>query len=643
MATRLQATATFMFAFLVGISGNRIATGSELDPWAASSSACSQQESRKGQNRGGLTVSELRRKNAERDHLDAMLVSIRNDANPQEEPGSAGSGANSAPQDEEKEQALRDLAPEKVTHFIDVDSLKGFEGRWYRNPWALLNPPIYEINEPGDEFWDPYRQNVLKGDFPLDDDDFFFRFTLTEKITVEGRNLPTARGITGPGANNASFFGNGNQLFMTAKTAITFDFFQGQEAFKPVDWRIRITPVLDFTSLNINELGGVNPNVKDGKNRLTGDIALQEALIEIHLFTWNDRYDFMSSEFGIFAFRSDFRGFVFDDINAGARIFGNADDNKWQYNVVFFDMLEKDTNSELNSLDDRDQQVLIANLYRQDFLLKGYNAMISFHWNHDQRSVHFNVNDFLTRPQPVGIARQKQVDAFYFGWAGEGHFGRFNVTHAFYQVFGKEENNAFSGADTDINAQFAALEVSYDFDWLRLRVYGMYASGDDNPRDGKAEAFDAIVDAPNFAGGEFSYFNRQEVRLLGVGLTPRFSFLPDLTASKFEGQSNFVNPGLFLFGAAVDAELTPTWRAQLGFNYLRFAQTETLETYLQLESVENEIGWEVFFGSTYRPLLTNNIIITAGASALFPGDGMQKLYQQNKVLYSVFLDVTITY
>ncbi len=555
----------------------------------------------------------------------------------EEEPAPEGleTRSNEERAQDELEAGIQEV--EALPHFAEMPS------RWYRDPWALMPGPPYEINEPGDRFGDPYRQNVLKGDFPIIGDDIFLRLTLTEKVTTEFRNVPTPAGITAPAPNSPSFFGDGDQFFITAKTALSIDLFKGQEAFKPVDWRVRITPVFDVSYLDVNELGVVNANIKDGTDRTTGDIALQEALVEIHLFDLNDRFDFISSELGIFAFRSDFRGFIFDDIQGGVRIFGNADENKWQYNAVFFNMLEKDTNSELNRLDWRDQQVLILNLYRQDFLVKGYNAQVSFHWNHDQRSTSFNRNDFLVRPQPVGLAKEKEVDAYYLGFAGEGHFGRFNITHAFYHVFGTEENNAFAAQDTDINAQFFALELSYDIDWARIRVYGMYASGDDDALDGDAEGFDAIVDAPNFAGGEFSFWNRQEIRLLGIGLIPRLSFLPDLTSSKFEGQANFVNPGILLVGGAFDAEITPEWRAQIGVNYMRFAETDVLEVYLETEDIAQEIGWDIFFGTTYRPLLTNNIIINVGASVFIPGEGMEKLYQQSDTLYSFFLDVTITY
>ena len=53
---------------------------------------------------------------------------------------------------------------------------------------------------------------------------------------------------------------------------------------------------------------------------------------------------------------------MFDDVNLGVRLFGNLDSNRWQYNLAFFDMLDKDTNSGLNKFESR-QEVVIANLY----------------------------------------------------------------------------------------------------------------------------------------------------------------------------------------------------------------------------------------------------------------------------------------
>ncbi|PYJ84589.1 MAG: hypothetical protein DME70_10990, partial [Verrucomicrobia bacterium] len=85
--------------------------------------------------------------------------------------------------------------------------------------------------------------------------------------------------------------------------------------------------------------------------------ALQEAFGEIHIRDLTNNYDFLSSRFGIQPFVSDFRGFIFNDSNLGLRLFGNYDNNRWQYNVIAFDMREKDTYSDLNKFDARDQRV----------------------------------------------------------------------------------------------------------------------------------------------------------------------------------------------------------------------------------------------------------------------------------------------
>ena len=73
--------------------------------------------------------------------------------------------------------------------------------------------------------------------------------------------------------------------------------------------------------------------------------------------------------------------------------------------------------------------------------------------------------------------------------------------------------------------------------------------------------FDTIFDDPNFAGGEFSYWQRQSIKLFGVNLVQRVSLVPNLRSSKIQGQSNFVNPGLQLINFGMDMEVAPKLRA----------------------------------------------------------------------------------
>ena len=59
--------------------------------------------------------------------------------------------------------------------------------------------------------------------------------------------------------------------------------------------------------------------------------------------------------------------------------------------------------------------------------------------------------------------------------------------------------------------------MSRDFDWIRVRGTGLFQSGDNNPFDGKATGFDAILENPQFAGADTSYWIRQAVPLIGGG------------------------------------------------------------------------------------------------------------------------------
>ena len=90
------------------------------------------------------------------------------------------------------------------------------------------------------------------------------------------------------------------------------------------------------------------------------------------------------------------------------------------------------------------------------------------------------------------------------------------------------------------------------------------------PTARKARGFDTILDDPNFAGGDFSYWQRQPIKLLGVNLKQADSLVPDLRAAKAEGQANFVNPGLELVNFGMDFELTPKLRLVSNVNLLWF-------------------------------------------------------------------------
>ena len=517
---------------------------------------------------------------------------------------------------------------QNTDHFIPIeDRWRIGTPTWDR--YGKGHPPVDDYPFVQGAWWDPYNQNVLKGDYPIAGQDVFMRLGFRTMNLVEYRQTPIPTTPTEATQNPGEFefFGNPNQFLFAQYNSASIDLFKGDSVFRPFDWRFKVNVIFNQNYLKVYELGVVSPDVTDGTNRHRTFWSLEEWFYESKISDTSPNYDFVSVRAGSQFFSSDFRGFIFADTNRAVRLFGNRLSNQDQYNVIWFDQTEKDTNSFLNTLDDRHQNTLIANYYRNDFVFPGYNTQVSFHYNRDQASTKFDNNGFLVRPDPVGVYAPHQVDAYYLGWSGNGHINRYNVSHAAYYVTGNDELNPLAGQAQDIHAFMGALELSYDRDWARFRCSYFYASGDSDPSDTQANGFDAIFDNPNFAGGEFSYWNRQQIKLFGVNLVQRQSLIPNLRSSKFQGQTNFVNPGIQLVNFGFDADLTTKFKWINNANYLWFNQTESLEVYTFQEKVRNEIGLDLSSGVEYRPLLNNNILIVGGISGLLVGNGFRDLYQ----------------
>ena len=188
-----------------------------------------------------------------------------------------------------------------------------------------------------------------------------------------------------------------------------------------------------------------------------------------------------------------------------------------------------------------------------------------------------------------------------------------------------------------------------------------YASGDSNPKGDTATGFDTVFDRPFFIGGPFSFFSHQGFNLAGtaVNFKQRDSLVIDFRTSKSEGQANFVNPGTLIFGYGFDADILPKLKSFINVNYIRTVTTETTELVLFTNHASNDFALDCSIGFEYRPLLTNNIIITAGSGFLIPRWGYKDIYRTNTVpvfgfpgppaghvdpfLYSAIVTLTLTY
>jgi len=502
---------------------------------------------------------------------------------------------------------------------------------------------------------DPYHgDNVLKGDRPLFGEDWFINLLGISDTVIEPRRFPVPVGFTGtdqPGSVDTQ--GDGEQLLLSQSFIVETVLYKGDTVFKPPDYEFRFTPVFNISRLSAEENGIVKSAATAGKMRSDNVVGVQALFIDKHLRNVSDRYDFDSVRLGIQPFITDFRGFLFQDSPIGARLFGTRGNNRYQYNLAWFRRLEKDASSGLNNVFElgsdalRDDDLYLANLYVQDFPVRGFTTQgtVVYNRNREGDEVLFDGNGFIQRPASLGLGRGSDYDVTYVGLNGDGHFGRWNFTGALYGAVGSMERGTFVDRGQNVRAGFAAAELSRDYSWARFRLSLAYATGDEDPFDDRATGFDAIFENPQFAGADASFYIRQPVPLIGggrVALSGRNGFLNSLRSSKELGQSNFVNPGLLLAGAGVDFDFTPTLRVSGNFNYLGFAKTEVLQVARAQGPIDRELGVDASFALTWRPLAIQNIVARLSVAALIPGSGYEALFD-DEIAYSVLGNVVLTY
>ena len=519
--------------------------------------------------------------------------------------------------------------------------------------WRLMQALDFKF-----PWYDPYNQNVFKGDIPLTrlGHDVFLNVLAISDTLFEARSVPTpvSQTTSFPDANNI-YGGNEQQVFATTILA-GFSLIKGNTTFKPPDYEFRALAAINYNRATVDEAGALLVDPLQGRTREDHFAGLQELFVDKHLRNVSDRYDFDSVRIGIQPFTSDFRGFLYIDQPLGIRIFGNRDNNHYQYNIAWFRRLEKNTNSGLNDMfkDLREDDIFTANLFMQDFPVLGFTSQFSItHNRNDESGDHYDTNGFLVRPALVGDAQPHDYSVTYIGYSGDGslyylwHKLRLNLSTSTYLAVGTDSHNPIAGREQTILAAFHASEISRDYDWVRLRGNLLFATGDGDPYDGEANGFDAILEAPQFAGADTAYFIRQGIPLIGGGgiaFSGRNGILPSLRSSRDQGQSNFVNPGLQLYGVGADFDVLPELRVTTNVSYLRFMDTSSLAALRMQREPDAELGTDFAIGVQYRPWYNQNVVINASASVLHLGQGLIDLYGEDQEnLYSTFVNAILAF
>ena len=514
-----------------------------------------------------------------------------------------------------------------------------------------------------ERWFDPYNQNTLKGDRPLkpDDwpfitgDDWFFAANLVSDTVIEPRTFPIPVGVqTTERPGSLDVFGKDASYVLSQTFIVGAALIKGSTAFKPPDVEYRLALALNVNYANVPERRVLQVEPSKGSDRIDHFLGVQEAFVDYHIRNVSERYDFDSVRVGIQPFQADFRGFLFNDQQLGVRLFGNRDNNRFQYNLAAFWRLEKDTNSGLNAVlqSPRDDFLFIANVYRQDFLIPALTSQVTLAYNRNREADDIQIDDngFPVRPGLLGTLRGRDYDVVYLGYNADGRIGRINLTASAYAALGEDRNSFFTDRPADIRAYFAAAELSYDKDWMRFRLSGARASGDGDPFDDTEGGYDAVFENPIFAGADTSYWIRQTIPFAGggraVAVNGRNGLLNSLRSSKEQGQSNFNNPGLILAGVGADFDLTPELRLSGNANHLWFENTATLEALRVEGSIPKDIGWDLSAAAIWRPQATQNLVFRLSAATLIAGSGFRDLFDNlgnDRAYVSVLANAILSY
>src|SRR5438445_9960132 len=300
---------------------------------------------------------------------------------------------------------------DQVGEFLPVpDRWRIMESLGYKFPW-----------------YDPYNQNVWKGDKPIDGKDHFLALNFISDTILQPRSVPTPVGPQSPSApgQNDTLGRIQQDVFATTLIA-SADYYKGDTTFKPPEYEFKATLALNYNRVRVQQARALQIDPRFGKNRDDGFLGVQELFYLKDLRTVDERFDFDEVRIGIQPFSTDFRGFLFQDSQPGVRFFGNRDNNRWQYNLAYFRRLEKDLNSGLNDVtrSPRHDDILLFNLYRQDLPITGFTSQGIVLFNHNRDTKFYDSNGFLERPAAIGLERLRHYHVGYLGYNGDGQTGR---------------------------------------------------------------------------------------------------------------------------------------------------------------------------------------------------------------------------
>src|SRR5712692_797540 len=521
-------------------------------------------------------------------------------------PGTTAASEQAAPSASENEQAGAEI--------------KRVATRW--RTYDLQGHPEYTFH-----IYDPYHQNILKADYPLQGNWFLELNAFNNLVYKSRRNLDFSAVFADQITAGTLKFVKHNQFF-NENILFGVQLQHNDDTFVPSNFKFRVNGVTDYK----NDINAFN----SGSNTAS---HLFDAFVDVQIADFGERvdghsnFDLLFVRGGLQGFKSEFHGLIFNDVGLGGRLFGELKKNRLRYDFAYFKLFAKDPVSGFIDFSVPSRHQVAIGRFTWDDLVRGWNSEWTFHYNRDHRFAAGSGGATL----PVNL------DTYYTGATFSGHLGRFTFNPAVHAVFGHAD--AVQGASVvrhSVAAWTALVDWQYKLDFWNFRLGYLYASGDGNPSDTHDTGFDAISDGVQLFGGPLSYWVGENIKFGKGDFVRANSLFPSFRG--VNGAANHINPGLHAFNAGVDMTLSPRFDFAANLNVLAFAATGAYTNRVVIGHKPAGVEENVFL--RWKPFLreaNQNVIFDAGFSVLQPQQGLRDAFQSDRVVFSTFLAFRLVY
>ena len=462
-------------------------------------------------------------------------------------------------------------------------------------------------------------------------------------MPFEYRRVPTPSGVSAEREGSEEFFGRGEQfaLLPSGDLLVRDVPRQHRRSGRATGRSGSRRSSISTTSTPRNATSSTSRRKRGGRAS-ANDLALQEAFGEVKLFDVGANYDFVSVRAGIQPFTSDFRGFLFRDTNLGVRVFGNWGRNRNQWNVAYFNQLEKETNSELNlARTAAMQEVLHCQLLPaglSDARLHDLAELPRQH-RHARRRVLLRRERLprpslpdrpdpaargegvLRRPRRRRPSRPPEHHAPVLPGLRRGRLQR-HLGSA-----GRHQRAVCRGGAVDRQGLVpAARRASSSLPATAIRTTT------------RRKGFDAILDNPNIIGRALQLLEPAgpSAGQTGLSLVGRSSVLPTCAAARPKVRPTSSTPACSLPTLGFDAEITTKMRVDLQRQLpaLPSHRNRCSGSCSRARSIKPSDS-TIRPGLQYRPALNDNVLLTAGVSVFQPGTGFKQILTNWNALHAV--------